>query len=76
MYALYQGHLTGNQDVKHYFDRWPPAEVQVFDMSFKLVKTFVLDHAASVFAVPPGDTVLFSVTQDSTGPQVRRTRVP
>ncbi|MCA9769420.1 MAG: hypothetical protein KC485_11440, partial [Gemmatimonadetes bacterium] len=59
-----------------FFDRWPLAEVQVFDMSFQLVKTFVLDHAASVFAVAPGDTVLFSVTQDATGPQVRKTRVP
>jgi len=76
VYGLYLGHLTGDGGGRDYFDRLPPAEVQVFDMSFKLVKTFVLDHATSVLAVPPGDTVLFSVKEDSTGPQVRRTRVP
>jgi hypothetical protein len=76
VYGLYLGHLTGDRGAKHYFDRFPLAEVQVFDMSFKLVKTFVLDHATSVIAVPPGDTVLFSVREDSTGVQVRRTRVP
>ncbi len=77
VYALYLGHLNGKGGgVGHYFDRLPLAEVQVFDMSFKLVKTFVLDHATSVLAVPPGDTVLFSVKEDSTGVQVRRTRIP
>lgn len=76
VYALYQGHLHGDAGFKHYFDRLPPAEVQVFDMSFNLVKTFILDHATSVFAVPPGDTVLFSAKSDSTGLQVRKTRIP
>ncbi len=77
VYGLYLGHLTGDRGVKQFFDRWPLAEVQVFDMSFNLVKTFVLDHATEVLAVPPGDTVLFSVKRDdATGPQVRRTRVP
>lgn len=76
VYALYQGHLNVDAGVKNYFARLPPAEVQVFDMSFKLVKTFVLDHATSVLAVPPGDTVLFSAIYDSTGVQVRRTRIP
>lgn len=76
IYALYLGHLNGDGGGRNYFDRLPPAEVQVFDMSFNLVKTFVLDHATSVLAVPPGDTVLFSVKNDTTGVQVRRTRVP
>jgi hypothetical protein len=76
VYALYLGYLTGDRGIKQTFDRLPLAEVQVFDMSFKLVKTFVLDHATLVLAAPPGDTVLFSVKEDSTGAQVRRTRVP
>lgn len=76
VYGLYLGHLTGDRGAKHYFDRLPLAEVHVFDMSFNLVKTFVLDHAALVLAVPPGDTVLFTVKEDSTGAQVRRTRLP
>ena len=76
VYALYQGHLTGDREVKEFFDRWPLAEVQVFDMSFQLVKTFVLDHPTAVLAVAPGDSVLFSVWEDATGPQVRKTRVP
>jgi hypothetical protein len=76
LYGLYLGHLTGDGGGRNYFDRLPLAEVHVFDMSFNLVKTFVLDHATSVLAVPPGDTVLFSVKEDSTGPQVRKTRVP
>lgn len=76
VYGLYLGHLTGEGGGKDYFDRLPLGEVQVFDMSFNLVKTFVLDHATSVLAVPPGDTVLFSVKVDSTGVQVRRTNVP
>lgn len=76
VYALYLGHLNGEGGGRKYFDRLPPAEVQVFDMSFNLVKTFVLDHATSVLAVPPGDSVLFSVKSDSTGTQIRRTRVP
>lgn len=46
-------------------------------MSFQLVKTLVLDHVTSVLAVPPGDTVLFTVKEDdATGAQVRRTRLP
>lgn len=76
VYALYLGHRNGDRGIQQHLNRWPPAEVQVFNMAFALVKTFVLDHATSVIAVPPGDTVLFSVAQDSTGPQVRRTRVP
>jgi hypothetical protein len=76
VYGLYLGHLNGEGGGRNYFDRLPPAEVHVFDMSFSLVKTFVLDHATSVLAVPPGDTVLFSVKEDSTGAQVRRTRMP
>jgi hypothetical protein len=76
VYALYLGHMNGDADFRQYFNRLPPGEVQVFDMSFKLVKAFVLDHVTSVLAVPPGDTVLFSATYDSTGSQVRRTRVP
>ncbi|MDZ4257189.1 MAG: hypothetical protein U0974_15550 [Gemmatimonadales bacterium] len=76
VYALYLGHLTGDGGGRDYFDRLPPAEVHVFDMSFNLVKTFVLDHATSVLAIPPGDSVLFSVKEDSTGVQIRRTRVP
>ncbi len=75
VYALYFGHKNVDGDFRQYFNRLPPGEVQVFDMSFKLVKTFVLDHVTSVLAVPPGDTVLFSATYDSTGSQVRRTRV-
>lgn len=76
VYALYLGHMNGDADFRQYFERLPPGEVQVFDMSFNLVKTFVLDHVTTVLAVTPGDTVLFSVTYDSTGSQVRRTRVP
>jgi hypothetical protein len=76
VYGLYLGHLTGDGGGRDYFDRLPLAEVQVFDMSFNLVKTFVLDHATSVLAVPPGDTLLFSVKNDASGPQVRKTRVP
>jgi len=76
VYALYLGHLTGEDGVRHYFDRLPPGEVHVFDMSFHLVKTFVLDHVTGVLAAPPGDSVLFTVSEDSTGPQARRTRLP
>lgn len=76
VYALYYGHINGDVDFRQYLYRLPPAEMQVFDMSFTLVKTFVLDHATTVLAVPPGDTVLFSVKEDTTGPQVRKTRIP
>lgn len=77
VYALYLGHLTGDGGGRDYFDRLPPAEVHVFDMSYKLVKTFVLDHVTSVLTVLPGDSVLFSVGEDPTGgPRVRRTRLP
>jgi hypothetical protein len=75
VYALYFGHANGDADVKQYLSRLPPAEVHVFDMTFTLVKTFALDHATEVLTVLPGDTVLFSAINDSTGVQVRRTRI-
>lgn len=75
VYALYHGHINGDADFKQYLHRLPPGEVQVFDMSFNLVRTFILDHATEVLAVPPGDTVLFSAIRDSTDVQVRKTRI-
>ncbi len=75
VYALYYGHANGDADSKHYLARLPNAEVHVFDMSFKLARAFALDHATEVLAVPLGDTVLFSAQYDSTGVQVRKTRI-
>lgn len=76
VYGLYMGHLAGEDAARHFFDRLPRGEIHVFDMSFNLVKTYVLDHVTGVLAVPLGDSVLFSVSEDSAGPQVRRTRLP
>ena len=76
IYGLYLGHLSGENAATDYFNRLPYGEIHVFDLSLRFVRAFVLDHATSVFAVVPGDSLLFSVKEDSTGAGVRRTRLP
>jgi hypothetical protein len=71
VYALYDGRRMVPDSASP-----PPfGEVHVFDWYGALVRTLVLDHRTTGLAVPTGDSVIFTIIEDSLGSYIRRTAV-
>lgn len=68
LYALY----NGRRRVADSLYPEPNGEIHVFGWNGKLVRTLVLDHRTYGIAVPPGDSVIFTFTEDSLGTSLRR----
>jgi hypothetical protein len=73
LYALYDGRLNGRRT-----DPKPPqqSELHVFDWSGNLLRVFTLDHGGYTLSVPPGDSVLYTISEEAKGYVIRRSRIP